>query len=182
MSRAEELARLVAARDAGDITPEEFGEARRRILAVGSGDAVGAAKEKSVALVSARRLRNRRRAFAVALVIVVGLVAWVIVGLSGLSPARLTLEVRSATPVGGDAVTLSLLWSNSGDEPGTGTCTLSAAVHDASGQLLGDVFDTVTTNGAVAGGGHQSANAEIMVDNGDAPFVTPADVSVTGCR
>jgi hypothetical protein len=173
---------LVAARDAGEVTPEEFDEARRRILAHGPEDTVATDDRKVVTALSARRLRNRRRAVAVALVIVVGLVTWVIVGLVGLTPARLTLEVRSATPSGGDAVTLSLMWSNSGDEPGSGSCTLSAAVHDASGQLVGDVLDTVTTNSAVAGGGDQSANVEIMVGNGDAPFVTPADVSITGCQ
>ncbi len=182
MSKADELARLLAARDAGEITAEEFEEARRRILAAGTVEPVVPGVLADAPAISAQRLRSRRRAFAIALVIVVGLVAWVVLGLVGLTPARLTLQVRSAVPSGGSAVVLDLVWTNSGDAPGSGSCTLSAAVHDAGGDLVGDVLDTVTTNGAVAGGGHQSAKVDIVVDNGDAPFVTPADVTVTGCQ
>lgn len=180
MSKADELAKLVAARDAGDLTAEEFDEAKREILSAPAFSLEDRAAEEEP--VDSRRLRNRRRAYAIAILIILALVAWVVVGLAGLSPARFTLQVRSVTASSAETVTLNVVWSNQGDRPGVGTCTISTAVHDKSGRLLEDELTTVTTNGTVSAGGHQDATVQVIVNASDAKLVKRHDVTVTACQ
>ena len=183
MSKADQLAKLVLARDAGELSPEDFEAAKHRVLTgapVGD-DEPSAEASTDESPLAGHRLRNRRRALIVAGLIVVALIVWVIVGLAGLSPARFTLDVRSVTATSSDSVALSVVWHNHGDQGGVGTCTIATAVHDAVGTLVETELSTISTDGPVAAGGHQDASVTVVVNASDAQHVARRDVTVSSC-
>lgn len=136
MGVADELARLVAERDAGDLTPEEFEEKKAGLLAHPE-FARGPTPEVREAEISEHRRRNRRRALVVACLVVIGLVAWVVISEATIGPARVEVAVASVAPGGTDAVTFSATLRNVGGQTALGQCQVTVTEPNANGSRAG---------------------------------------------
>lgn len=179
MGVADELARLVAERDAGDLSDEEF-EQRKAALLAHPELARTAEPAEPVAAISERRRKNRTRAFVVASLIIVALVAWVVVSESMIGPAHLVVRVDSITASGPESLAVTATLTNTGGQTGLGQCEVVVKVPNASGGLAevtpAQPFDTPQP---VRPGRRETGSANLAVLSGDAPYVTAADLDFT---
>lgn len=187
MGVADELARLVAQRDAGELTPEQFEAAKAIVLHHVAPDPAeppprDEEPSESATPTSSRRRRNRRWALAIAVAIVVGLSVWVIVGESGIGPARVSVRVASVRAKNDDTVLISLVWRNAGSLAGSEVCTLTAKVVDAAGATVTQEISTVSTSSPVPPGSTQRVTIPIVVPAGDASYLEARDVEHTNCQ
>jgi Short C-terminal domain len=185
MSVADEIAKLAALRDSGDITQEEFEAAKKQILAgakpsVAVRSTVPAANtvpKKSALGDSKRRNRGCLISVLVVIVIIVGVVLF-----HGNSPsATFTVSAYSVVPLDGNTVRVFMLWDNTGKASGSDECVMDTNVHDQFGDLVNTEVNSVGTNGNLKPNAEQRIYQDIGVNNGDAQFIRPGDVTFTGC-
>ena len=178
MGVADELARLVAHRDAGELTDEEFQAAKADLLAHPERARVEPEAEAAEP-VSARRRRNRRRALVVAVLIVLALVGWVVVSEAMIAGARLEVRVTSVTPVNADVVEVDATFTNVGGRASLGLCQVTVSLPGSSGSSPVETPPEPLTTAPVPPGGTASGQAEVVVVAGDARRVTTRDLSFT---
>jgi hypothetical protein len=176
---ADELARLVAERDAGELDDEQFERKKADLLAHPELARATAPPEEHPAI-SPRRRTNRRRALVVAALIVLALVAWAIIGELSVGPARFHVAVTTITPHGPDAVEVTATLTNVGGKTGLGQCELVVTVPNADGSTAEitppEPFNALTP---VTPSHHESATAIVAIMAGHASYVTARDLAFT---
>ncbi len=172
MGVADELARLIARRDAGELTDEEFQAAKSELLSHperARAEVVAPDSEP----VSTLRRRNRRRALVVAGVIVLALVAWVVVSEAFIGGPRLEVRVTGVTALSNDLVSVHARVTNVGGRSALGVCQVSVSVPGGSGSSPSQPI--LETSAPVPPGGSATASVEVAVTVGAARHVTSRD-------
>lgn len=179
MGVADELARLIAERDAGELSDEEFEAAKADVLAHPERARVEPEVDE-VEPLSAQRRRNRRRALLAAALIVLVLVGWVVVSEATIGGARLEVRVTSLT-TNGDVVAVQATVTNVGGRASQGLCKVWVTLpHPGGGTRFVSPRATLT-NSPIPPGGRLSGLVEILVTSDVARHVTMRDVAVA-CR
>ncbi|HET8989533.1 MAG TPA: SHOCT domain-containing protein [Acidimicrobiales bacterium] len=179
MGVADELVRLIAERDAGELSDEEFEAAKADLLAHPERARTEPEIEEAEPL-SALRRRNRRRALLAAALIILVLVGWVVVSEATLGGARLEVRVTSLT-TSGDVVAVEATVANVGGRASRGLCEVWVTLpHPGGGTRVVSPRATLTDS-PIPPGGRLSGRVEILVASGVAHRVTMRDVSVA-CR
>lgn len=176
MGVADELARLIAHRDAGELTDDEFQAAKADLLA----HPERARVEPEVAVVepvSLRRRRNRRRALVAATLIVAALVGWVVVSEAMITGARLEVRVTSLSAVNADVVKVQAKVTNVGGRTSLGICQVTVSLPGSGGSSPVETPPEPLTTAPVPPGATASGTAEVVVVAGGARRVTSRDLS-----
>lgn len=179
MGVADELARLIAHRDAGELTDEEFQAAKADLLA--HPERVRAEPgEAEVETISPIRRRNRRRALFVAALIVVALVGWVVLSEATIGGAHLRVRVTSVAAPTPDLVRFHATLTNVGGQSAAGSCQVTVSLRGELGvSQLVSAPQTVQSLAPVPPGGSARISADVPVLAGDARRVTKRDLSFT---
>lgn len=185
MSAADEIAKLAALRDSGDITPEEFEAAKKQILAGAKpSTAVRATMPATKTLPKKGALggsKRRNRGCLVSVIVMIAIVVLVAL-LQGNSPSTsFTVSVYSVVPLDSNTVRVFMLWDNTGKVSGSDECVMDTNVHDQFGDLVNTEVNSVGTNGNLKPGAEQRIYQDIGVNNGDAQYIKPGDVTFSGC-
>ncbi len=176
MGVADELARLIAHRDAGELTDEEFQAAKADLLSHPERARIETAGVEVEGISPVRR-RNRRRALVAATVIVLALVGWVVVSEAMIGGARLEVRVTSVTAVNADVVEIHATFTNVGGRASLGLCQVTVSLPGSSGSSPLQTPPEPLTTAPVPPGGTASGRAEVVVVAGDARRVTTRDLS-----
>ncbi|HQU26155.1 MAG TPA: SHOCT domain-containing protein [Acidimicrobiales bacterium] len=176
MGVADELARLIAHRDAGTLTDEEFQAAKADLLAHPE-RARTEPEVEAAEPVSSRRRRNRRGALVVAALIVLALVGWVVVSEAMIGGARLEVRVTSVTAVNADVVKVHATVTNVGGRTSLGICQVAVRLSGSGGSSPIETPPEPLTTSPVPPGATTSGTAEVVVVAGGAQRVTSRDLS-----
>ena len=186
MGTADEIAKLAALRDSGDITPEEFEIAKKQILdgATPSGAiraTVPPAKLSQPNTASPKSKNVKKRGCLVSVLAVIAIII-IVAALQGSSPsATFTVSAYNVLPLDGNTVRVYMIWHNTGKASGSDQCVMNTDVHNQFGDLANTEVNSVGTNGNVKPNAQQRIYQDIGVNSGDAQFITPGNITFVSC-
>lgn len=185
LGTADEISKLAALRDSGDLTPEEFETAKQQLLSgAGPSTAIRAAVPPTKLFASkgvSPRRKNIGRGCLVSIVAFFAIVV-IIALLSSSSPsASFSVRAYGVIPLDQNTVRVFMVWHNGGKGSGNDQCAMNTDVHNQFGDLVNTEVNSVGTNGNVRSGASQRIYQDIGVNNGDAQYVHTKDVSFSGC-
>jgi hypothetical protein len=192
MGAADEIKKLAALRDAGDISSEEFETAKTKILGgqAQPGAVNVAAPTRNLTIRQIRRQQASRASriwsrfllsmLAVVIVFFVGLVVFALKGSSSPS-ATFTVVTTRVLPLDGNTVRVFMRWDNVGKVSGSDACAMDTNVHDQFGDLVNTEVNSVGTNGDVGPDAVQVMYQDIGVNGGDAQYIKLGDITFSGC-
>ena len=114
--------------------------------------------------------------------VVVIIIIIVAVSSSSSGPsAKITGKVASVIALDSNTVRVYITWTNTGKVAGSVACAMNTTVYNQFGDNVNIEVNSTNTNGNIRPGGTQSLYQDIGVNNGDAKFIKPSDVSFVGC-
>jgi hypothetical protein len=123
---------------------------------------------------------TRRIFFGLFLVVIVIVVVVASSGSSGPS-AHVTGKVTSVVALDSNTVRIYILWSNTGKAAGSASCAMNTSVYNQFGDQVNIEVNSTATNGNVKAGATQFLYQDIGVNNGDAQYIKPSDVTILDC-
>lgn len=182
MSTADEIAKLVALRDAGELTQQQFEAEKAKLLTASPSGPPQAAPRPTA---SGGRPQASRRGCLTGIVVVIGVII-IIAIVSALASngksADIKAKATSVVALNGNTVRIYMDFTNVGKTSGgSSTCIINTTVYDQFGDEVNVETNETGTNHNIAPGGHELLYQDIGVNNGDAQYVKPSDVSITDC-
>jgi hypothetical protein len=179
LSAADEIAKLGELRDSGNITPEEFESAKKKLLG-------GASSNVAPRPSSPRRKSNRQKTKVgtwIALAIIVAFFAGLVIFAMTSSKTTISFTVapQSVKPLNANLIRVFIRWNNTGSTAGSDTCVMDTEVHNQFGDLVNTEVNSVGTNGDVQPEQIQVVYQDIGVNAGDSRFITIGDITFSGC-
>jgi hypothetical protein len=191
LSTADEIAKLDALRQSGALSDAEF-EAEKAKLLGNSPTRANLPRSVpppppnvSTAVGSAApRARVGKRAGIGCLTLIVLIVVIVVIAVaasSGGGSADVKGKVTSVVALDSNTIRLYITWTNHGKSAGSASCVLNTNVYNQFGDEVNIETNQTSTNGNVKPGKTQLLYQDIGVNNGDAQFIKPSDVSILDC-
>jgi hypothetical protein len=186
----DELVKLGELRDSGVLTDAEFAAEKARLLGSRAPSApmvpptapkVAPSKAKTAPSKVKKKLPKKTRNFLILWAVTAIIIIAVVTSSSSGPHAKITGQATSVVALDSNMVRVYIQWTNTGKASGSADCAMDTNVYDQFGDQVNIEVNETGTNSNVVPGATQTVYQDIGVNNGDAQYIKPSDVSFSGC-